>query len=544
MRRLLVIAALLALAAPASASAAPPWQAAEQLRRDAFAAQTELILGTQDGRGAARPAGGARLPRRAAPRPADAVRRSRTRRSGRRLRDVVRAARAGDEPALAAARGELRAAVFRGAMTVTLAAVARGDTATARSWLLLRDFRTATRFTRPDANATVAVKDLGGEEDLAPRTRGRRWPRTCSTPTRRASASCSGDADAALEKGFAARHAETAAQAAGYWPILASRYEEDRGAAAADGVGGQFAALAEAAADGDDAGYQAARAQISDALEGFTAAPFTAAESARRAQQLLRFLALVPVEYDRGVSGTKVTLDFEIQEAVAFRDGAAAAFTDLEEQLAKRDRDPHRGGPRRPGAARRDRQGGPRRSPRRCPRPTTSTALTKHAEAGLKATMPKAWQESTDESDYDLIALTLDRMEAAVGADQYRQAEQARLEAYAFFEFGPERRLKSFDPGLALDVEGLIWFGAMDEKGLAELIANRAQRREIHADAARARQAARGRGRHARRQRQQDDRGHELGDHRLPRGPGGRAHPRRHHRLVRRRAPAAAAARC
>ena len=69
--------------------------------------------------------------------------------------------------------------------------------------------------------------------------------------------------------------------------------------------------------------------------------------------------------------------------------------------------------------------------------------------------MPEEWQEPTDESDYDLIALTLDRMEAAAGAQQYRQAEQARLEAYAFFEFGPERRLKSFDPGLAPDVEGL-----------------------------------------------------------------------------------------
>ena len=108
-------------------------------------------------------------------------------------------------------------------------------------------------------------------------------------------------------------------------------------------------------------------------------------------------------------------------------------------------------------------------------------ALTERAEDALEATMPEAWQEPTDESDYDLIALTLDRMEAAVGAGQYRQAEQARLEAYAFFEFGPERRLKSFDPGLALDVEGLIWFGAMDQKGLAELIARRAQRREVHA---------------------------------------------------------------
>ena len=94
------------------------------------------------------------------------------------------------------------------------------------------------------------------------------------------------------------------------------------------------------------------------------------------------------------------------------------------------------------------------------------------AEDALKAAMPPKWTEETDESDYDLIALTLDRMEAAAGAGQYRQAEQARLEAYAFFEFGPERRLRSFDQGLALDVEGLIWFGSADQEGLAKLIAN------------------------------------------------------------------------
>ena len=101
------------------------------------------------------------------------------------------------------------------------------------------------------------------------------------------------------------------------------------------------------------------------------------------------------------------------------------------------------------------------------------------AEGALKAAMPPKWTEETDESDYDLIALTLDRMEAAAGAGQYRQAEQARLEAYAFFEFGPERRLRSFDQGLALDVEGLIWFGSGDQDGLAKLIANRAPRRAI-----------------------------------------------------------------
>ena len=82
-------------------------------------------------------------------------------------------------------------------------------------------------------------------------------------------------------------------------------------------------------------------------------------------------------------------------------------------------------------------------------------------------------------------------MEAAVGAGQYRQAEQARLEAYAFFEFGPERRLKSFDPGLALDVEGLIWFGADGHDGPREADRRpRAAARDPR-DAARARRAAR-----------------------------------------------------
>ena len=123
---------------------------------------------------------------------------------------------------------------------------------------------------------------------------------------------------------------------------------------------------------------------VSAALEGFTAAPFTAAEAARRAQQLLRFLALVPVEYGRGVSGTKVTLDFEIQEAVAFHDGAAAAFADLEDQLAKRDARAHR---RRSGPTwselgaivdSRDQD-----ARRRSPRPRTSTAITKRAETRL-----------------------------------------------------------------------------------------------------------------------------------------------------------------
>jgi high-affinity iron transporter len=277
------------------------------------------------------------------------------------------------------------------------------------------------------------------------------------------------------------RWVEAAAQGAAYWPILADRYTADRGEPAARTAAQAFADVADTARAADADGYKEARAAADRATTGFTAAPLTGEEAARRAQQLLRFLALVPVEYGRGVKGDRVTLDFEVQEAIAFRTGAAAAFADLQSVLAKRN------------AARTTQVGADIERLRVAlqqaidkrqgvMRADQLKAIATQAEDDMKASMPKAWLETTDESDYDLIALTLDRMEAAVGAGQYHQAEQARIEAYAFFEFGPERRLSAFDPGLAVDIEGLIWYGAKGEKGLATLIAKRAPRREVHAN--------------------------------------------------------------
>ena len=93
------------------------------------------------------------------------------------------------------------------------------------------------------------------------------------------------DARRGIEQDLPARRAEAAAQAAGYFAILAPRYAEDRGAAGrAAGVGGVRGAAR---------GRRRARPALDRAeaaLEGFTAAPFTPAEAARRAQQLLQFL--------------------------------------------------------------------------------------------------------------------------------------------------------------------------------------------------------------------------------------------------------------
>ena len=476
---LVLAAAALAVVVPGPAAAQerPPWRAAEIIRADLFGAQTELILGgraaaAREARSAAAAYDGELRDtlREAAPGVAARVTRA--------LRAARTAAAAGDAQALAAARGEVRGALFAGAYAVTVEAAGRGDAATARSWLLLREFRTATRFTRPEANGTLAVERLASGRAGAAQAR-QAVAKDLLDAYQARLRELLADADAALERRFDARQAETAAQAAEYWTILDERYAEDRGTPAARAASAAFTRAARAAARGDADGYRAARAAIDRALNGFTAAPLTGQESARRAQQLLRFLALVPVEYDRGVSGTRVTLDFEIQEAVAFRTGAEAAFADLEEQLSRRD-----AGRTKAVAADLARLKAIVEQAAERPEPVATAedvaAVTKRAEDNLAAAMPKAWQEPTDESDYDLIALTLDRMEAAVGAGQYRQAEQARLEAYAFFEFGPERRLKSFDPGLAVDVEGLVWFGARGMPGLAELIADRAPRREVH----------------------------------------------------------------
>jgi high-affinity iron transporter len=495
-RLLLALVALLVAGGAGSAGAhgseahpPAPWRVAEAVNGGLFAAQSELILGTPEQ--AARLVRHARIHARELASSArdraesgrasgggGASRAEASARLGAGLAAAQRAVAQGDRMALAAARGQVRAALFAHAYAATLAAVADDDATEARAWLLLREFRTATRFTRAGADATLALRAL---------QRGRATPAAARIAVAKDLLDAYqarlrellDDAARGNERALPERRAEAAAQAAGYFEILAERYRQDRDAAALAGARAAFGSLVTAARGGDRAAFARAHVAALAALEGFTAAPFTDEEAARRAQQLLRFLALVPVEYGRGTDDDRVTLDFEIQEAVAFQAGSEAAFGDLQSLLARRD-------PRRTqhvatelaelgdvvDAATQNKTG--------VATAEEVEARTKRLEDALAATMPKAWQEPTDESDYDLIALTLDRMEAAVGAGQYQQAEQARLEAYAFFEFGPERRLKAFDPGLALNVEGLVWFGSSDQPGLAKLIGERASRRAVH----------------------------------------------------------------
>lgn len=454
----------------AAAAAQQPWEVADEARRALFEGQ--LAVDEGDEAGAASDAERARTvldPLIDAPDggPVDDA-----------LGKAYGAARAGRAERYAAARGEVDAAVFSMAAGRAIRAAARGDADAAKRWLGVRDYRTATRFTRPGADATAAVRRLRtGEIDAkaAELTLTKDLLDGYQSRVRELLA----DSAASARKDFMTSSAEQAARAQGYFEILAPRYLELRGEQRTTAARERFAALRTAAvARQADAVGPAAKAAEAE-LDGFTAAPFTEEEQARRGAQLLKFVALVPVEWNSGTKDGRVTVEFELQEARAFLDAAKAAFGDVRQVIDARD--PKAVETTQAGIAKLEeivdtaREGGAVASHERVEQ------LADQTGAALERAYPEKWLESTDESDFDLIALTLDRMEAAVSAGQFQQAEQARLEAYAFFEFGPELRLNPFDPSLAAEIEGLIWFGARDTPGLAKLISAHAPASQVRA---------------------------------------------------------------
>ena len=171
---------------------------------------------------------------------------------------------------------------------------------------------------------------------------------------------------------------------------------------------------------------------------------------------------------------------------------------------------------------------------------TTETAL-----ALIGSLYPEAWKEAAKTADFDVIAATLDRLQAAAAAGDWKQAESARLEAYGVFELGPEQRLRGLAPVALPGGRGLL------------LVRRRGLRRPRPAPRpprcrAGDRRDARGARRCAHPLRAADRQRpavrrlghHELGDHRLPRGSRGGPHPGRAHGEPRRRHSAISAGRC
>jgi high-affinity iron transporter len=391
------------------------------------------------------------------------------------MAQAAAAASSDDGVALAEARAGVRGAVLAGAYRTLTAAVRAGDASAAADWLLVREFRKPTRFSRPGADATLAVKQLEAGTIAPPAALAAVQADLLDTYQARLRAGLE-TADEAVERGFESRAASEATLAAAYAGILGEAFREQRGAAESSALEASFARLLAAVSDGDREAYAAARGAIDEALTGFRAAPLSAEEEQRRAGQFLRFLALVPIEYDRGVKDGRVTLDFEIQEAITFRDGAAQAIGDLESVLVKRDQAAAERIETILGQLGRDLASASRGE--RVAEPEAVEALANEALELADATFPDEWKD-TAAADFDVIRASLDRVVNAIKAGEYSAAEQARLEAYAFFEFGPEQRLRGLAPELFVRTEGLFWYGADDYPGLAQLIKRKAPPEEL-----------------------------------------------------------------
>ena len=443
-------AVCLALAGTASAAPQEPWQAAADVRTTLAEAQRALVLGEPDkARNLVAKAAAFELgPLEAAARPG--------------LEAAGAAVAAEDAVAMEAARAATWTAILAEALDRATAAASAGDVDEARAWLLVREFRKPTRFTRPGADATLALQALeAGRMGAQPAAAAVRADLLDTYQARLRSALDTVVASGG--QGFDISRAGAAALARGYFAMLAPAYEKQRNASEAAAAADAFEALVTGAEEGGDGTVDSALGEIEAALEGFRAAPLSEEEELRRAGQLQRFLALVPIEYERGVDDGRVTLDFEIQEAVTFRDGAAQAFGDLEHLLAlENQEDTRRLGEILDGLA------GDLGSAARHEEvadPEDVQSATDEALELIDSTYPEEWKEAGATADFDVIAATLDRLESAMAAGQFAQAEQARLEAYAFFEFGPEQRLRGLANDLFVEVEGLFWYGATAFRG-------------------------------------------------------------------------------
>ncbi len=473
-RAVLIALAGAMLMAPV-AHAEAPWRGAEQVRDGLFSAQTDLLLGD----GATASADIARAEDAVTGSLARGLRRS-SPSSLANLRTSIasaeRAARGSDQVALAAARGRALAALRAGAFDASVRAAGAGRAQAARDWLLIRDFRQATRFTRPGVDATEALEQLDAGE-ISPDEAVTAVRKDLLDAYQARLLTFLDEASQAAERGFDVAFAENAAIAAGYWRILSPTFREQRGPAAQAAADREFGAVEVTAAQGERHAYEGARERALASIDAFTAAPFTPEEQARRAHQLTRFLDLVPVEYDHGTDDGRVTIAFEIQEAIAFTEGAQSAFNDLKAPLTERD--PEGVATVQAALAELDRYSRDAQEGIEVVDLDEVEATHDRASDALEDMLPEQWKESDSEADFDLIEISLDQMEAAINAGEREQAEQARLSAYAFFEFGPERFLNSLDPQLVAEVEGLVWYGARDKEGLAELIANDGSGRDI-----------------------------------------------------------------
>lgn len=450
--------------------AAPP-QIAEQIRQHLFDAQVAL-LGGETEQAAAALSSARSLYASGMQAVLAAVDPQLESRIAARFEQAAVYSESGNVNGLAVERGRIWTSLLEASALVVQTDIQAGRLAQARLWLPLREFRPATRFSRPSTDATLALNNA--EQGLIDQQSA--WQIISAdlldTYQFQMTAALSA-ADEAHARRFAIRQAEESGLAAGYFSILLPVFSAEQGAETAQTTAAAFEALTRAAVASDAAAFVQARAQIDAALTGFRAVDVSEADLIRRAGQFNRFLPLIAIEYGRGVRNGVIVNDIEIQEALTFVEAVQAAFADLETTFSERD-------------ARITQQIEERLAAlpdqiRQVVAVEEMNATVADLQRLSEQVIPAAWLTPNSGSDIDVMLTVLDQIRAAVEAKDYAAAESARLEAYALLELGTEQRLLGFAPELALHIENLFWQGGSRDPGLALLLARQAPASEIRA---------------------------------------------------------------
>jgi high-affinity iron transporter len=384
-----------------------------------------------------------------------------------------RAMNTNDERAFARATAHAWTGLLEGAYRKLEKSVTLNDSGTSREWLSLREYRQATRFTPPDADATLAIENLADSKISSQDALKNIRADVLDAYQSRLNESLS-EFERNLERDFKNLASENAAFASGYFGILAPFYPTDT----LETARARFAKLEE------NPNLENLK-RVRNSLEAWRAAPLSDRERNKRAVQTLRFLALVPVEYARGVkvqdSRWAVVKDLEITEASVFLNGSASAFADLEPLLVERD---ITAVPNVVIAL--------KKLQAQVTATASKTNITPSDElrssvealtAQLETVIPADWRRQDAAADLDVIRSQLRQLENAAAQAQsnpadYELVESARINAYAILESGTEARIKFFQPQLAQDIEGMFWNG-LEPKGFARLISERAAPNEF-----------------------------------------------------------------
>ena len=412
----------------------------------------------------------------------------------------VRASRAATTAAFAAARAGVWTAIARAPRTSRRRPRPRAATSPRRArWLLVREFRPPTRFSRAAADATLAL------DRLAERRLGARAAAAAvrDRPARHVRRPAALRRSTSVRRGdrLRLRRARAEPRRLGGRRLLAHRCarptvaQRGRAPPPREPTRSSPALVREASA-----GTATALARPASRARSRASAPRRSPtrSSCGAPASSQRFTELVPIEYGRGVRDGRVDarlrdpggdhvprrrgrrvrrprVDPPRAATPPRRGGSKAALATLGDDLAA-------ASARRPGGDARHARGRRR-----------DDAL------GLAGSVYPERVEGGRE-DRGLRRHRRDarpRSQAAAAQGDWGRAEQARLEAYGVFELGPEQRLRGLAPALFQEVERLFWYGNGDARRARAADQAQGDRRGDRSDARRARRRARRRPRSA-----------------------------------------------